>query len=346
MYKKEGADMTDTITAPADGATAGDSDADYQAVVLFDTAPEAVFDALTTVSGLAGWWAPVSGSGSEGGELRFVFGDKVIRVDAARRPSTVAWTVLECAFLPDWVGTAPCFELSPRETGGCELRFRHRGLTPRLECFSSCEAGWGQYLASLHDYVECDHGNPSGSATAGVVEWTPMMTIQAELDSLEAGELGTGPRVHHVFEIRAPRETVFNALTTTEGLSGWWTTGAMAVEAAVGATLVFTFGGPFNPRMRVVELDPPARVGWEGVGGHAAWGENTTIHFDLDATSGGVMVRFWHQVGRELSEDAIATANFNRGYYLDSLRLLCETGRGKPFQAGIVGARVGASGIG
>jgi len=108
-----------------------------------------------------------------------VFGDddlliKVIRVDAARRPSTVAWTVLECAFLPDWVGTAPRFELSPRGTGGCEPRFRHRGLTPRPECFSSCRAGWDQYLASLHDYVECGYGNPSGSAAAGDHETTLM----------------------------------------------------------------------------------------------------------------------------------------------------------------------------
>lgn len=173
-----------------------------------------------------------------------------------------------------------------------------------------------------------------------------MTTTQAEHESLEAGDQGAGPQIHHMFEIRAPREMVFNALTTTEGLSGWWTTGAKAEEAVVGANLVFTFGGPFNPHMRITELDPPARVGWEGVGGHAPWGSTTTIRFDLDAMSGGTMVRFWHQVGGELGDDAIATATFNWGYYLDSLRLLCETGRGKPFQSGTVGARVGASGIG
>lgn len=154
--------MTDTITAPSHLTAAHDGDADYadyQATVLFDAPPEAVFDALTTVAGLASWWAPVSGSGAQGGELRFMMveGDPlVIRVDEARRPSTVAWTVLQCNFLPDWVGTAPRFELRPRETGGCELRFRHRGLAPQLECFSTCKAGWDYHLASLHDYVE--HG--------------------------------------------------------------------------------------------------------------------------------------------------------------------------------------------
>lgn len=39
----------------------------------------------------------------------------------------------------------------------------------------------------------------------------------------------------------------------------------------------------------------------------------------------------------------VASANFNWGYYLDSLRLLCETGHGKPYQSGAPGARVGAT---
>lgn len=163
MTEREDADMTDATTAPSQGVAMHDSKADYQAVVSFDAPPEAVFDALTTVGGLAGWWTPVSGSGSEGGELRFVFGGEdplIIHVDVAQRPSTVTWRVLECKFMPDWVGTMPSFELTPRGTGGCELRFRHHGLTPQLECFSMCRAGWDHYLPSLHDYVETGHGNP------------------------------------------------------------------------------------------------------------------------------------------------------------------------------------------
>jgi len=81
------------------------------------------------------------------------------------------WTVLECMFLPDWAGTRPRFELTPRETGGCELRFRHQGLTPQLECFSMCRSGWDHYLlSSLHDYVESGHGSPRGSDAARAAE--------------------------------------------------------------------------------------------------------------------------------------------------------------------------------
>lgn len=169
------------------------------------------------------------------------------------------------------------------------------------------------------------------------------MTTQAKHEPSEIGGQRMGQQIRHVLEIRAPRETVFDALTTTAGLAGWWTTGAQAETAAVGADLAFTFGGQFNPRMRVVALDRPALVGWEGAGGHDAWGSPTTIRFDLEATGGGTLVRFRHELGRERGSDTVAAANFNWGYYLDSLRLLCETGRGKPFLVGAAGARVGAS---
>ena len=163
MTERKGAGMTDVITPPSQGVAVHDSEADYQAVVLVESPPEAVFDALTTITGLAGWWAPVTGAGSEGGELRFVFDGEdplIIHVDMARRPSAITWTVLECEFLPDWAGTTLSFELTSRENGGCELHFRHHGLTPQLECFAVCTAGWDYHLSSLHDFVESGHGRP------------------------------------------------------------------------------------------------------------------------------------------------------------------------------------------
>ena len=42
------------------------------------------------------------------------------------------------------------------------LHFRHQGLTPDLECYDMCDAGWTYYLGSLVSYVELsqihDHG--------------------------------------------------------------------------------------------------------------------------------------------------------------------------------------------
>jgi hypothetical protein len=99
---------------------------DYERLIHFTAPPETVFEALTTLSGLAGWWAPVTGSGTEGGELRFTFSNDdplVLHVDTARQPSAVIWNVQACEFQPmlEWIGTTISFMLSGTDTGGCDL---------------------------------------------------------------------------------------------------------------------------------------------------------------------------------------------------------------------------------
>src|SRR5450759_662125 len=142
--------MTDTGFTPSPAAS-GAPDADFESAVTLTSPPAAVFDALTTTAGLSGWWCPsVSGSGLQGGELTFLFGNDplVMRVDAAARPSAVRWTALAFEPLPDWVGTTISFDVTPAENGGSRVRFRHTGMTPRLDCYSFCSQSWQGYLAS------------------------------------------------------------------------------------------------------------------------------------------------------------------------------------------------------
>jgi uncharacterized protein YndB with AHSA1/START domain len=139
----------------------------YQSTKSFESAPEAVFDALTSADSIASWWAPATGSGAAGGEITLMFGGQEvrIRVDEADRPARVCWTVLISEPLPDWVGTTITFGIAPAGDGGAILHFTHHGLSPQLECFSMCSAGWTQYLASLVDYADRDGGNAFDSAT-------------------------------------------------------------------------------------------------------------------------------------------------------------------------------------
>ena len=140
---------------------------DYQKAIRLQASVSAVFDALTTVTSLGSWWTRATGSGEAGGELRFFFDSPtdacVMRVDHADRPTLVEWTVTECAFLPDWVGTRPTFTITPVENDRSELFFRHHGLTPELACIEMCTLGWNSYLASLRQYVESGQGSPFGS---------------------------------------------------------------------------------------------------------------------------------------------------------------------------------------
>jgi uncharacterized protein YndB with AHSA1/START domain len=140
-------------------------DQDYQSALTIAAPADAVFDALTTLEGLAGWWTPVTGDGLAGGDLTFSFGpasEAVMRVDAAERGVGVRWTNLAC-IVEDWVGTTMHFDIKALPEGGTELRFRHAGLTPRLECYSDCKSGWDHFLPSLRAYVETGVGNPNQS---------------------------------------------------------------------------------------------------------------------------------------------------------------------------------------
>lgn len=122
-----------------------------------------VFDALTTLDGLRGWWTPIVSGDPLGGELRFGFEglDEVIvmRVDEASRPRRVRWTCLEHSSLPEWADTVIEMDLVDNEKT-TDLELRHRGLTPVLACYDHCEAGWDHFLESIASYVEKGKGMP------------------------------------------------------------------------------------------------------------------------------------------------------------------------------------------
>jgi uncharacterized protein YndB with AHSA1/START domain len=139
---------------------------DYQTTIRVKASPDAIFDALTTVTGLGAWWNPATGSGEAGGELRFIMNAPeplVIGVDEATRPTSVRWTVTDCPFLPDWIGTRPTFTITPVGPEASELHFRHHGLSAELECIDMCTRSWNHYMTSLRDYLEGGCGNPFGS---------------------------------------------------------------------------------------------------------------------------------------------------------------------------------------
>jgi uncharacterized protein YndB with AHSA1/START domain len=73
--------MTETVAQKTAGS--------YHADLRFAKPPDAVFDAFTTLTGIAGWWTEqVSGSAQQGGELTLGFPNSdgprvVLHVDTA-----------------------------------------------------------------------------------------------------------------------------------------------------------------------------------------------------------------------------------------------------------------------
>jgi steroid delta-isomerase-like uncharacterized protein len=139
---------------------------DFQTTLDLSAPADTVFEALTTTSGVSHWWAPATGSAASGGDLVFTFGEHPVRfrVTDADRPARVRWLTVDCDVMPDWVGTAITFDLSPTRDGGTTLQFRHTGLVPQLACYEHCSRDWGHFLhSSLASYLETGTGHPVGS---------------------------------------------------------------------------------------------------------------------------------------------------------------------------------------
>ncbi len=126
-------------------------------------------------------------------------------------------------------------------------------------------------------------------------------------------------------------DDVYQALTTRDGLSGWWTINTQG-ESKVGGTLRFRFSaggvdvGGFE--MKVLELNPAKRVLWQVADGPAEW-IGTKISFDLKQEGEYVIVLFKHQDWNEPVE-FMHHCSTKWAIFLMSLKSLLETGKGTP----------------
>lgn len=145
---------------------------DYVCELHFSSDPAAVYKALTSPEGLAGWWTAdcdVTRKVGEQSTFRFGATRNVIKITQLVPDREVRWECVD-QFLPpgdkfaksdEWVGTRPVFILNGRNGGGTELYFMHKGLHPGLACYQACAVGWDHYLkVSLKQYLEKGSGQP------------------------------------------------------------------------------------------------------------------------------------------------------------------------------------------
>jgi uncharacterized protein YndB with AHSA1/START domain len=141
---------------------------DFESTQAIGAPPEKVLAALRTAQGITDWWGPTTGSADVGGTFEVSFENHrqviVLGVEPAEE-GRVVWAVKETPLTPEWVGTTIVFDVNA-SGDGATLHFRHHGLTPQLECFDMCHAGWTHYLRSLVSYVDTGEGQPSRNEAA------------------------------------------------------------------------------------------------------------------------------------------------------------------------------------
>jgi uncharacterized protein YndB with AHSA1/START domain len=136
------------------------------------------------------------------------------------------------------------------------------------------------------------------------------------------------PDILHLVGIEAPARRVYQAIASKEGLAGWWTE-KVSGDGHLGGVLVFRFDNYGENDMKVVELVPDRRVGWECVRGAPEW-IGTKLTFALEESNGETTVLFAQRGWRE-EVRFMHYCSTKWAAYLIGMKAFIETGRGAPY---------------
>lgn len=137
--------------------------------------------------------------------------------------------------------------------------------------------------------------------------------------------------------VAASSADVYAALSTMDGVRGWWSQDSDG-SSAVGGTIHFRFGTCFND-MRVERLEPGREVRWHCTRAHTVGdavrneGEwvGTELVFHLsEAGPGKTRIAFQH-IGLVPSLECYGMCLKGWAHFLNSLQQYVETGEGTPY---------------
>ena len=131
----------------------------------------------------------------------------------------------------------------------------------------------------------------------------------------------------HRVGIIASTNDVYSALTTIDGLAGWWTQDTTGDPDGV---IQFRFAGAGGEGfdMRVLETKPDELVRWEVVAGPDEW-IGTHVSFELSQVDDWAIVLFKHEGWMEPVE-FMHHCSTKWASFLLSLKKYVETGKGDP----------------
>ena len=136
----------------------------------------------------------------------------------------------------------------------------------------------------------------------------------------------------HRVGIKASLQECYEALSTIEGISGWWTEQTSGTSQ-IGKTIVVQFFSPEGKElgsmnMKVKALEPEKKVHWTITAGPEEW-INTDVIFDLHQEEDYTIILFGHRNWREEVEFT-AHCSMKWGIFMLSLKEFVETGKGRP----------------
>jgi len=298
---------------------------DFKTSITVETGAQRVFEAINNVSG---WWSQnIEGSTAAlNDEFLYHYQDVHrcrIKIELMETNRKVVWHVLENYFKftkdeKEWTDTYIIFDIV-EDGGTTTLNFTHQGLHPQVECYQVCHDAWTHYIQdSLRHLIVTGQGLA-----------TPKEEIAIQPQGEDQGSKDAGTKsIYHRLLIETPVEIVYRAITTAEGLAGWWTPDTIA-KPEVGSILRFGFGPSYFKTMEVIALIPYSKVEWRCMKAVKEW-IGTTLTFELEPHQKGCVLLFHHDGWANYSAE-FASCSFDWALFFRSFKFFCEKGQGFPY---------------
>ena len=137
------------------------------------------------------------------------------------------------------------------------------------------------------------------------------------------------PELPYLFPIKAPRDQVFRAIATSEGLDRWWTKKCSG-EPVEGAEYELGFGPEYTWRATVSRCIPNSEFELRVTEADADW-QGTRLNFRLREKDGSTEVDFQHR-GWPTDNEHYRISCYCWAMYLRLLRRYVEFGETVPYE--------------
>lgn len=130
--------------------------------------------------------------------------------------------------------------------------------------------------------------------------------------------------------IDADAGSIYNALSTSEGINGWWSNHTEGPEGA-GSTMRVAFpDAPMTFDFEVTEERPNERVAWRCLAGPPEW-IGTSISLDIQSGADGANSVLFSQDGWKTTAESFPFIAYSWAQILPRLKELAESRRAHPF---------------
>jgi len=127
--------------------------------------------------------------------------------------------------------------------------------------------------------------------------------------------------IEHINYIKAPITTIYNSLTTQEGLGMVWTK-KLKVKPEIGFVNEFDFNEGYITKFKIVELVENNKIVWECIASDKEW-VGTRVSFELIEKDNTTTLILKHYDWRART-DFYRWCNYNWAMFLYRLKNYCE----------------------